>query len=285
MVAGYYYINKITKDGVKIKEEFWWYVKKLLVVYSIWSVIYIVIEFIQEFNNGLNIISFLKQILQNYFIGGSYYHLWFFPALFFSIIVVTFFVKMKKLDVLAYISIILYVIGCLGSSYFEIGNHIPVLNKLFNFSNFTLIRRILLMGLPFFVMGYFVKKFQNKNKENKKIKYMLIFSIIGFVLEIILVNYLNIQKNIIVTLFLYTLVFYTINLLLNNPMPTREKAGKTCRGMANFVYYSHPLFILILNKTTFLQNTLVFIFTVALTSIIGYIIVKVNNKITNKLIY
>ena len=285
MVAGYYYIKKITKDGINIKDEFLGYVKKLLVVYSIWSVIYFIIEFAQDFSNDMNIIAFLKQSIQGYFIGGSYYHLWFFPALFFSIIVVTFFVKTKKLSILAYISIILYVIGCLGSSYFEIGNHIPVLNKLFNFSNFTLIRRVVLMGLPFFTMGYFVIKFQNKNIENKKIKYMLIFSIIGFVLEIILVNYLNIQKNIIVTLFLYLLVFYIINLLLNNPMPTREKAGGICRGMANFVYYSHPLFILVLNKINFLQNTTVFVFTVALTSIIGYIIVKVNNKIINKFIY
>ena len=106
-------------------------------------------------------------------------------------------------------------------------------------------------------------------------------------IEIIIVNYFSIQKNIIITVFLYPLLLLTILLLLKNPMSDKESIGKKCRGMANFVYYAHPIFILIFNHITFMQNknTLVFVLVLAITSLMGYIIVKVNNKILNKLIY
>ena len=174
-IAGYYYIKKITNEAeVNIKKEFWSYVKKLLLVYSLWSIIYIIIKFFQGLNEGVEITSFLKQIVLDYFINGSYYHLWFFPALFFAIIVVTFFVKIRKIKILAYISIVLYIIGCLGCSYFEIGNQIPFIKELINFSKFTLIRRIVLMGLPFFTMGYFINQLQNKIQLGNKMKYIYI---------------------------------------------------------------------------------------------------------------
>lgn len=289
-IAGYYYIVKITEEKVDIKKVFGGYIKKLLLVYSIWSIMYIIIELVQEISTGLTVIEFLKQIISSYFIGGSYYHLWFFPALFFAIIVTTFFAKIKKVKILAYFSLILYVIGCFGCSYYEIGNKIPILNELINFSRFTLIRRVVLMGLPFFMMGYYIKMWEDKLKnkmDNKKILYLLMGSIVAFVLEIVLVTQFEIQKNVIITIFLYFLVFFIIVLLLNNPLKGKEKIGKITRGMANFMYYSHPIFILLLNKISFIQNknTLIFILIVAITSLIGYIIVRMNNKVINKLIY
>ena len=70
-------------------------------------------------------------------------------------------------------------------------------------------------------------------------------------------------------------------------MEGKEKCGKTCKGMANFIYYSHPIFILLLRQFSFMQNknTMIFVLTVVITSIIGYIIVKIDNKFINKLVY
>lgn len=70
-------------------------------------------------------------------------------------------------------------------------------------------------------------------------------------------------------------------------MQNKEKCGRTCNGMANFMYYSHPIFILILERIPLLkgQNTLIFILTIAITSTIGYLIYKMNNKLINRFIY
>ena len=94
-ISGYYYIKKITKKGANIKEIFWNYTIKLLKVYSLWSLIYVLINFISSIGTEMNIFSFLKRTIINYFFYGSNYHLWFFPALFFALILTTFFVKIN----------------------------------------------------------------------------------------------------------------------------------------------------------------------------------------------
>ena len=37
----------------------------------------------------------------------------------------------------------------MGESYYEIGIQIPLLGNMYKLSNFTIIRRVLLMGFPF----------------------------------------------------------------------------------------------------------------------------------------
>ena len=174
-ISGYYYIKKILEEGADINKIFWKYVLKLLILYSLWSIIYIMIKFIQGLGQGIDIFSFLKQTILNYFFYGSYYHLWFFPALFFSISITTLFAKMKKVKWLAYSSIVLYIIGCLGCSYFAIGEQIPLIKGLIHFSHFKLIRTVILMGLPFFIMGYFVNLLQEKIKRINSNTYILIY--------------------------------------------------------------------------------------------------------------
>lgn len=143
-IAGYYYIKKITQDGVDVNKIFWKYIKKLLCVYSIWSVVYIIVNI---FKTGK--VDSIMQIVENYFFHGSYIHLWFFPALFFALIMCTFFVKIKKVRVLAYVSIVLYVFGCLGTSYYGIGTQIPLIEEIIDSKYFKLIKNVLSMGLPF----------------------------------------------------------------------------------------------------------------------------------------
>lgn len=139
------------------------------------------------------------------------------------------------------------------------------------------------------MMGYFINTLFNKESENKLFSRKFICSyiciVLMFLLEIIMVNYFKIQKDIVITFFLYPLVFLTVIILIVHPMPTKEMYGEYCRGMANFMYYSHPIFILSLKLIFKDANTLIFILTTIITSAIGYAIVKLDNRFINKLIY
>lgn len=57
------------------------------------------------------------------------------------------------------------------------------------------------------------------------------------------------------------------------------KSGKIYRDLANFIYFSHPLFLSLLIGLTHLKELLLFISTTILSIITGYIIIKSNNKI------
>ena len=72
-------------------------------------------------------IDFLKYYLQQFLSYGSREHFWFFPAVFFSIILVTIFAKLGLLQWLAILSLLAYGLGLLGCSYYGIGNYLPVI--------------------------------------------------------------------------------------------------------------------------------------------------------------
>lgn len=82
-VAGYFYIKKL-EEG---KKPFFDYIKRILITYSIWSVIYYISDFISWGHTSIK--GYIVNCLMSFFISGSHYHFWFFPALIFSVCAVT----------------------------------------------------------------------------------------------------------------------------------------------------------------------------------------------------
>lgn len=288
-IAGYYYIGRLMEG----KHVFKKYISNLILVYTLWSVVYfmenLVIQILQY--HQVSLMKFLQQCLKNYFIYGSNYHLWFFQALIISVIVATACYKVKVLAILAKGAIVLYIFGCLGSSYFSIGNQIPIFSVLINGSHFTLIRRIVLMGLPFFMLGYFLNVHKTKiiGVRNKFVLGGGLATFIIFVLEIIIVVTMQIEKEIIVTFFLYPLVAVIITTLLKNPMRRFDKFGGTLRRIANFTYYIHPLIIIILKGLAkycivLSTPTVVFFITTVFCTVVGLGVTKQDNKWIKRLV-
>ncbi len=280
-VAGYFYTQKLEK-GQKI---FLSYIKKLFTTYFIWSCVYLLVEFI-SWGHG-QIKGFVVTSALNFLIKGSYYHFWFFPALIISVSIVTLIYKLRLQKLLFPLAIVLYAVGCIGCSYYSLGMKIPVLNSLYAFSDFLVIRRIFLMGLPFFICGQFVNKIRSKALKlgNAKLFVFLAVAIAVWFSEIILVVKMGLQQNIIITFGLFPLVIAVMLFLLKNPMPKFRKLSEKCRILANFTYYSHPLIMLVIK--TFIAsvpNLVMFVSTVIVAAIIGLVLSKFSNNKIVKLI-
>jgi hypothetical protein len=112
----------------------------------------------------------LRSMVLNFFVYGSSSQFWFFPALFFSMIMAILFNKVHILKYLGVLSVPLYLIGLLGCSYKALGDRIPIIQILVNSQHFTLIRRVVLMGLPFFMLGYFINLYVAKRKSQTEKK-------------------------------------------------------------------------------------------------------------------
>ena len=283
-VAGFFYTQKLEKG----QESFLPYIKRLLITYFIWSCFYYIIDFAQ--GGYLNLKEFVISCVYQFVITGSHYHFWFFPALIFAVCLTTLMFKVKYNKVIVPLSIILYIVGCLGSSYYELGIHVPILGKLFMISQFSLIRRILLMGFPFFTCGYLVYKIKDKifgAISNKSLLIIWIAVTIIWLAEIGMVIALRWQNNIIITEGLYLLVVVTLVLLLRNPLPKYKSFSNKSRVLANFTYYSHPFWIACLD---FMGNSILhvtitetpmFFMTIGLSCIGGLVIYKWDNKLVN----
>ena len=154
-VSGYFYMSKLENGN----NCFFKYLRRLLGTYFIWSFFYYIIDYM-TWGRSENFIYFIKQCIYRFVITGSHYHFWFFPALIFSICISTLLFKIKCKNILIPLSIGLYMVGCLGCSYYGIGIKIPVIQDLINSSYFEIVRRVMLMGFPFFICGYLVYKIQ-----------------------------------------------------------------------------------------------------------------------------
>lgn len=284
-IGGYYYICKlINGEKVFIKQ-----ISKLLLIYSVWSIPYLLLQIKDFLEANMSFLDITKKISYLFLVEGSYYHFWYFPALIYSICFVTFLHKIKSIKVLPVVSIILYLLGCLSLSYYEVGIKIPILNAYYNLENYNAIRRIISTGIPFFSLGYFILNTSEQNKRLRCKKTTVLLIIVLFMCEIKLVEYIGIAKSVNITLLLYPLTYLMVLLLIVfDPFNKYITISKICRYASNITYYIHPLFIVVYTKIFsllhFEKNTILLFVLTGLSTFIGSLIVyKLNNKLLNKI--
>ena len=281
VVAGFFYIPRLQKE----KKIFGTYLIRIFITYTCWSVFYFLIKLIQLLIEGeFVLIPFLKTCCFSFVLTGSYYHFWFFPALIFSILIVATFYKLKSLKFLYIIGGVLYLLGCLGCAYYDLALNIPIISTIVQNKWFKTIRRLLLMGFPFFLLGVILNELKDK-WENINLKIQM--SILGclifvFIAEIVMVFILRIYHDITLTIFLYPLVGWIMIILCNNSTKKFDRLGNVSRFCAEFIYYIHPAIIFLIEKCTMLlfnvecSNLLMFMFVTVLSLCLGVFWGKLN---------
>ncbi len=137
------------------------YQKRIWIMYLCWTIIYWTFQTIKYAMYGVTLETLLSQIYTT-LVYTSYGTIWFLPALAVAIAVV-YFARNFKTWILLIGGCVLYVIGCLGYSYTDVLNEIPVLSSLFSIYNkvFLTTRNGLFNGTPLVLVGYFIAKNRN----------------------------------------------------------------------------------------------------------------------------
>lgn len=285
MASGYFYIKKLRNGGKPFKQ----YMKRLVQIYAAWSLLYFLLAFAQWGYTDLK--GFFVKCLLSFFFYGSAYHFWFFPALIYAVCFTNLLWKSDMKGLILPLSFVLYGIGVLGCSYYNIGKAIPVLGRLYEHPQFTDIRRIIFMGFPFFAGGQLVIKMEERISKRPAL-FLWASSIIIWLLEIGIVIKMRYQRSLVLTFGLYLLVLSTLIVLLKNDLPYLRQAAGLCRKLAGFTYYSHPAFILLINfafralgsEPLPIPDTALFFLTVVVTFIAGIVIIRFDNPKLNKLL-
>lgn len=274
-IMGYFYLRNLDKNPKSYLNYIW----RLIKVYILWTIVYFILSIISLAYKNFDFFVFLKIFLLNTITFGSYFHFWFFPAIFFGLIVLKICHKFKILKHVSIFCVIFYIIGLFGSTYYDIGIKIPVIVDLINWVYYyEVIQRVLALGLNFMFMGYWLKVWvDKKDKNNKKNVILLIIFFILFIAEFISTYALSIPRNIKLSIFIYPLTLVLIRLLLDNNNNFIKKIANPFRCIANIMYYSHPLVIFMLNilnnKFWSIEkfNTLCFVLTIIVCCFIGLI--------------
>ena len=282
--AGGFFLYKHLAKYNNIKST----IKRLIVLYIVWTIIYIPYNLIVPILKGT--FSFSLYI-KNFFILGSYGHLWFLPALIYAYIFVAL-VKNKWL--LLIISIVGVIYGLFGSSYYHLITQIPLFENISsNYKQFDEFRRFISLAIPYVTLGYLISnnEIHLKNISISKLDSCLVIIVICYISEIYVIGYFNWARDIFNSIFQIPLVFLIFIICINTHFKNDiviNRYATWCRKASIFIYFVHFFVIqtlyylvgnMLLSKPLYL-----FLLTYLISTLLAYFVIKVNNPLLNKLI-
>lgn len=282
LTSGYYLAKKNENNS---RENILGYIKKLLPIYLILSIVYLVL-------NEVRYDSFSPSSLLNgvwyIFTGRSQSVMWFVGSLIISAFIISLLNDKKKLQTGLKIAVILYVIGLLFNTYAFLINN-DYFNFLYNFlvTNFGNNSNFLFEGFLFVGIGYYLEKY-NKKETGKAINIIvLILGLVLLIVETIIIRK-NLENIVNYEYFLSHLLIIPalFNILVKNNVNIKTNI---IRKLSSYIYYFHyaAIIVLILINSIYpnhiLNNpTYFYLITMTVTILYSLIFIKLN-KIMNKI--
>lgn len=224
--------------------------KKLFLLYLGVTCLYLPVQ-IYKYMGGETFTA--GRILKDIFFDGTFYHLWYLPACMLGLALMTLLLKCGKENAVA-ISILLYVIGLLGDSYFGLVRLSPILSKVYDgmFTCFSYTRNGIFMAPLFLILGRLFREQEKKGKQNKE-KELILFlcSFVLMIQEALLLHDTDWQKHDSMYLFLPLCSYHLFAFLrcVNERALPSERSGKQADSLwlkgPMYIYFLHPLVIIL----------------------------------------
>lgn len=234
MVTGFFVLPKALDNRKTLIK----YTVKIIKIYAICILLYLPINIYAGKFSGIGVIGILKEL----FINGTFYHLWYFPALILGIWITYFLVKHLKSNIAVFICTLLYIIGLFGDSYYGIVENINVFKSFYNIilNIFDYTRNGLFYVPIFLILGYKMKYLKLNLTKNINIIFSLI-SIILMICEGAILHHFNLQK----WDSMYIMLIPTMILIFNFIIQCNNENNKKLRNISTIIYIVHPIFIIV----------------------------------------
>ena len=257
------------KQNIDVLKKYLTHIAK---IYGFWTLVYLPIQLVIWFVNGFTFHSILLYV-RDFFFRGSYYHLWFLPAMIFAVFFVYFLLtKMKSEDVWK-VSIVLYGIGMLINVYGDFLVEIPLLGVLVSLylKIFATARNGLFFGCVYVMMGYTLAK-KEFVQEAKSLTFKAMISFILLVCEVYLIKKLG-YMNDLTCMYIMLLPFvYTLFEILMS-FTSQTKGNVLVRNSSTLLYVIHCFFTFVLAYIPFISANSFVYFIVTLLCSFAFIIV------------
>ncbi len=270
------------------KTNFLKYLKKIIPLYLILSIFYLILNLLR-FNclTAGNIINGLWYII----IGKSQSIMWYVGALITSTIILLHLNNKKKLKVALIISLILYIIGLSFNTYAFL-----IKENSFKFLYDFLVQKFennsnaFFLGFLYIGMGYYIRNYYEVKDAHKNKIRNIILLIIGFAILItevgLIKEHLDLVSNYEYYLSHLIIIPSLFNLSLNTKLVLKTSY---LRKTSTYIYYFHYAIIILLIKLRDSYNFVklnnpktFYLLTVAITIFISTVIYLIKNKIKEK---
>lgn len=253
IISGFLFFSKIEMDrewnDYENKRRLKHYVGRLLKIYVIWSILYLPFNYILMSNAGGISATSLLGYVRDFFFTGSYYHLWFLPALMFSVFVVYILLSKFSMRTTLVISVILYALGMAGNIYPQLIENIPYVSKVFDayIKTFATTRNGLFFGVLFIALGaYFAKQRMLVARHSSLSFVAFLGSLVLLFVEAYVLKENGFMHDLVsMYAMLIPTVCFLFMTLLNLNMKERG-IYKVIRVLSLLIYTSHIMFVFVL---------------------------------------
>lgn len=267
MTTGYFVLAPYILSDFQQHHSVHKYIKKNIGLYFAATILYIPLSLYSG-----NLPHSITELLKQLFFDGTFYHLWYFPAAIMGCILLIFLIK-KSIKTAFIFSIIAYIVGLFGDSYYGIIKDVPFLGTLydgiFHISSYT--RNGIFFAPVFILLGMLLANPQF-HCSTYLCKLGFVISLLFMFLEGFLTYRLNLQKHNSMYFLLVPTMYFLFQLLLKIP----GKAPAWLRNGSMILYMIHPAVIVLVRgiakvtKSTklLIDNTFMQYLTVCVLSLV-----------------
>ena len=290
MITGYFVAKKELDHPDYIKT----YIKKTIPLYLYWSVLYIPVLFItgiqyfSQINAYLSnlpiaypLLVFLMLLLLPFVIvvalvyTGIYYHLWYFPAVMLSLLMLSKWKKRYTIKSLLIVSFILLLFGA-TETYFGVLPYTLQQLISYYYHIFFTTRNFLFFGLFYVVLGYFMGT--KKDIYTRYCFVKLIVAVFCLIFEAILLHDGHrLDSNILISCVPLTYYLFISAVYMKNRLKLKFPFGP----LSKYYYLIHPMIIFIVQLFCVKLSDFPFvniICVLVMTHIVSYMIIKQKSK-------
>lgn len=278
MVTGYFMYFHLEKGNTQFLKDF---CRKIGLTYLIAITLYIPINIYTGYFNGILVSKILKDII----FDGTFYHLWYLPAVAIGVLIVAGLLYKLKIYWVLFIAFLLYLIGLGGDSYYGLVVQADTLkgfyNLLFKFTTYT--RNGILFAPIFIALGAWIG--YSKKQQSRKISMIgFTISVILFFIEGMLLYRSNFQRHDSMYLSLIPCMYFLFHLLLLKNGVNK----KYLRSISLIIYIVHPFMIILIRgfakvlkiEEILIDNSFIHFVAVSISSFLfAQIIVLIQNKL------
>lgn len=240
MTSGFFLFAE--KDGVSPLRRLGRFLRKTALLYLAAVLIYTPLNIyngtIQNWATPLN-------LLNDLFIEGTFYHLWYLPASMLGAVISWMLIRCFKQKGALIAAGLLYVIGLFGDSYYGFAETVPVFKAfyqaVFTIADYT--RNGLFFAPVFMVLGYAMSK-QRKQHTKNTCLIGLFISVTLMLTEGLILNSLNVQKHDSMYVMLLPCMYFLFQSLLHWKAQNTAKL----RGYSIIIYLIHPWMIVLVRQ-------------------------------------
>ncbi len=268
MVTGYFVLPKALEDGAYGLA----YLKRIGLIYLISMALYLPVGIYAGHFKGAGVISILKMI----FLDGTFYHLWYLPALILGFAVLLPLLRALPLPATGTVCGLLYLIGLFGDSYYGLIGEESFVYSIYQglFHLFEYTRNGLFYTPIFLFLGYTL----TQKRPSFALATGALGGSFGLLLgEGIVLKLAEAQRHDSMYIFLLPVMYFLFSTLLEDC--TEEQQKTFPKDLPLFIYLLHPLFIILVRGgakvtklTFFVDNSLAHYTAVAVSAFAGALI-------------